>query len=142
MARKHVHLNHHISIDDKTGNVTVCSCLITPGDQDPLNISLDPSSSDTLTFTSNRKDTQIRYKTTVTGLEELPGSPSNNLDIAPGIPYNVSDAKTFKVDKKCDFKKGQTPQNGHFVFECGFDKVGTGFTLWGNPGGSTPGPND
>src|SRR5262245_23880528 len=129
MARKKVHLNHHIFIDDSTGNVKVFNCLITPGDQVPNSISLDPISKDIVTFTSNRKDTQIKYKKAVSGLEELPGSPFDDKDLPEDTVYDVSNARMLLVQKKCDFIKGGTPMTGHFVFECGRDVGGT-FKPW------------
>src|SRR6266576_458679 len=122
MARKKVHLNHHIFIDDKTGDVKVFNCLITPGDQDPTSISLDPSSNDIVTFTSNRTDTQIRFKSSSSGPEVIPGCPfedATHHDLPADTVYDVRNATTFLLRKQCDFNKKVAPKFGHFVFECG-----------------------
>ncbi len=119
-----VHLNHHILVDS-AGNATVISQTI-EGDEVPTK---KLKRGDRVTFTSNRPDSEIRYK----DKSPFPGQ------LAVGKRYKVSNRKSFQVEDPCD-------DSSPLVFECGH-AVDRAFVSWGArrgrlKGGNTPGPDD
>jgi hypothetical protein len=130
-----VHLNHHILVDSN-GKATVVNMTISGGVV-PIT-QLQPG--DTVTFSSNDPNSEIRYKEQqgAPPPKTQKGSPFGS-DLPPGRRHKVSLGTPFTVKTACDV-------DNHFTFECGHD-VGGNFSEWGartgRPvGGNTPGPED
>ena len=128
------HLNHHIHVD--ANGAKTATNQFSGGDQ--TNIQLQPG--DTVTFTSNRPDTEILYKefTGTPPPKTQSGSPFRSV-LRPGTRHKVSNATIFTVETACNF-------DSHFICDCGHNLNGV-FSVWSTLGNdqagvSTPGPND
>src|ERR671935_129234 len=96
-----INLNHHILVDE-TGKARVIS-EATSGGEVVVIERLEPG--DTVTFTSNKANAEIRYK-------QHKGAPPENTQegspfgaaLPPGTPHKISDGKVFTVENACQVK--------------------------------------